>query len=196
MRKTYLVVGLGALVAVAIAVPALGGPTATDSSAKKTAKKALKAARSAAAAAADAQGDADIAKGSARQALSALGGNRIVEINTRAASVPAGTPILQLNGFTLEATCNAPSENLAADTTVPDGEITSISRQVAGTDQDVQADNMNPGNPTDLTNGISSSDRIYSINYSGGDGRNVMVQVATEDNIGGNTCLYTGFAIG
>jgi hypothetical protein len=49
--KRYLVLGLGAVLALAVAVPAFGGssdPSATTSaSAKKTAKKALKKAKQA-----------------------------------------------------------------------------------------------------------------------------------------------------
>jgi hypothetical protein len=203
MRKTYLVVGLGALVAVAIAVPALGGATATDSSVKKTAKKALKTARkateaanAAAAAAGAAQGDANQAQGSAKNALAALGGNRIVEINTRATSVPAGTPILQLNGLRLEGDCPSVEEKLVARTSVPDGEISSINtRASTGEIFNVNDDTFGPDDSLVLST-VSNSDRVYNINYTGGDGRNVMVQLQTEDDSGADDCLYTGFAIG
>ena len=69
MNSRYLVLALSALLAVALAVPALGGsagPTATvAASAKKQAKKALKKAKTALQAADAAQGSADAAQGSA-----------------------------------------------------------------------------------------------------------------------------------
>ena len=78
MKRHYLVFALGALLVVAVAVPALGGssnPTATvAASAKKQAKKALKKAKLAQQAADAAQGSADAAQGSADTAQGSADG--------------------------------------------------------------------------------------------------------------------------
>lgn len=127
----------------------------------------------------------------------AVGGNRVARINLRAASVAAGTPFLQLSGFRLEATCAAADETVIADTTVAGGELSAISTDAStGAITRANDDTFNPGDDQILSAGGVGSDRIYNIHYSGGDGRNVSVQLVTEDAIGANDCIYTGFAIG
>jgi hypothetical protein len=44
--------------------------------------------------------------------------------------------------------------------------------------------------------GNRGSERQYTITYSAADGRNVIVHLVTEDGIGGNTCVVSGFAMG
>lgn len=74
MKNRFLILGLASFLAVALAVPALGGPSNPiadgAASAKKTAKKALKTAKQAKTAAADAQSSADAAQSSADNAKS------------------------------------------------------------------------------------------------------------------------------
>lgn len=81
MSKRYLVLGLGVFLALALAVPALGGPTnpvasisasvkQTANKALKTAKKAQKTANSALSAASAAQGEAGKALSEAKKAQS------------------------------------------------------------------------------------------------------------------------------
>ena len=78
MKNRYLVLGLAAFLAVALAVPALGGPSNPiadgAASAKKTAKKALKKAKKANQAAKVAQSSADAAQLSADGAQSTASG--------------------------------------------------------------------------------------------------------------------------
>ena len=75
MKNRYLVLGLAAFLAVALAVPALGGPSNPiadgAASAKKTAKKALKKAKKANQNAKAAQSSADSAQATADGAASA-----------------------------------------------------------------------------------------------------------------------------
>lgn len=78
MRNRYLILGLSTFLAVALAVPALGGPSNPiadgAASAKKTAKKALKKAKKANQAAKAAQSSADAAQLSADGAQSTADG--------------------------------------------------------------------------------------------------------------------------
>ena len=78
MKNRYLVLGLAAFLAIALAVPALGGPSNPiadgAASAKKTAKKALKKAKKANQAAKAAQSSADAAQLSADGAQSTANG--------------------------------------------------------------------------------------------------------------------------
>jgi hypothetical protein len=72
MKKRYIVLGLGAFLALALAVPALGGPSNpianSAANAKKTAKKALKTANAAQSSANAAQSDANSASDAAAAA--------------------------------------------------------------------------------------------------------------------------------
>ena len=72
MRKRYVVFGLAAVLAIALTVPALGGPSnpiaTTAASVKSTAKKALKKAKKANTAAQNAQATADGAASAAAKA--------------------------------------------------------------------------------------------------------------------------------
>jgi multidrug efflux pump subunit AcrA (membrane-fusion protein) len=72
MKNRYLVIGLAIVLAVAVAIPAFGGPNpgaAISASAKTIAKKAKKKAKSAQQAAAKAQQDANTAQQTANTAL-------------------------------------------------------------------------------------------------------------------------------
>jgi hypothetical protein len=128
----------------------------------------------------------------------AVEGNVVRKINLLAAPpVAAGTPLLDLAGLQLTATCAAGLETVVAHSTVAEGEISSISTDASNDSvENVQDDVFGPGDDVNLTNAASSSDRVYNINYSGGDGRNVVVQLVTEDGLGTSTCRYTGMAIG
>lgn len=74
MRKRYLVVGLTAVLVLAVAMPALGGPNpvaTVSAGAKKIAKRALKKSKKAQRTAKSAQTSADTAQGAADQAQGA-----------------------------------------------------------------------------------------------------------------------------
>ena len=95
MRNRYLVLGLTAFIAVALAVPALGGPSnpisKTAATAKSTAKKALKKARQANTAANNAQATADAAQGAANQARTIATGAQTTANEARTAAQAAQT---------------------------------------------------------------------------------------------------------
>ena len=44
--------------------------------------------------------------------------------------------------------------------------------------------------------GNFATERQYTITYSAPDGRNVIVDLVTEDSIGGDNCVVSGFAMG
>jgi membrane protein involved in colicin uptake len=71
MRRRYLVLGLSAVLAISLAVPALGGPGNPVASTAVTAAKALKKAKAANRAAIAAQGTANTALSTANQASAA-----------------------------------------------------------------------------------------------------------------------------
>jgi hypothetical protein len=85
MKNRFLILGLASFLAVALAVPALGGPSNPiadgAASAKKTAKKALKQAKKAKTLAKDAQNSADAAQSTANGAQ-----NSADDANTAAAN--------------------------------------------------------------------------------------------------------------
>ena len=78
MKKRYMVFGLGVVLALSLAVPALGGPSnpvaSISASAKSTAKKALKTAKAAKSAAKKAQSTADAANTAAGAAQTTADG--------------------------------------------------------------------------------------------------------------------------
>jgi hypothetical protein len=157
MRNRYLALGLGSLVAFAVAVPALGGspdPLAElSASAKKIAKKAKRAAKKAqkaAAAAQDsadkAQGTADSAQGSANQANSALGGVQLTRVRyIRAAADPASTTILNRKGLRLVADCTGGDLDVFARTSVANSLLASV-----GTDPVIDDNTTNQVVDTDF----------------------------------------------
>jgi hypothetical protein len=95
LRRRYLVLGLSAVLAIALAVPALGGPSnpvaEISASAKKTAKKALKKAKQAQQTADQAQGDANSAQNSANDAQGSASNAQTTADQAAAAAAAAQT---------------------------------------------------------------------------------------------------------
>ncbi len=93
MNKRYIVLGLSAFLALALAVPALGGPSnpiaGSAANAKKTAKKALKKAKSAQNSADSAQSSANKAQSTADDAATAASGAQTSADNAQAAATAA-----------------------------------------------------------------------------------------------------------
>jgi hypothetical protein len=53
-----------------------------------------------------------------------------------------------------------------------------------------------PGDVIDITEPIAPVDnRVYQLHYSGGDGRVVSANLATESNIGADNCVVSGYAV-
>jgi hypothetical protein len=134
------------------------------------------------------------------QNASAVNGNTIVRINSIRASGAAEAQVLNLNGLILEVTCLAGGqEDIEADTTVQNGEFASHGEDPQdGSVFDVINDDFDPGDDSQVSPiGVESThDFVYNIRYTGGDGRNVVVELSSEDDIGTNDCVVTGYAIG
>ena len=53
-----------------------------------------------------------------------------------------------------------------------------------------------PGDVIDITESIAAVDnRVYQLHYSGGDGRVVSANLATESTIGADVCVVSGYAV-
>jgi hypothetical protein len=103
--------------------------------------------------------------------------------------------IYQGNGFILRGGCTAGAERVVADTTVAGGELSSVGDDAGGgADFDVKDDDFNPGDNLVLTP-PTPNDQVYTINYSGGDGKFVTVRLATE-GLTNLTCEISGIAFG
>lgn len=103
VKSRYLVLGVGALLAVALAVPALGGESGSGANAsgvKQKAGKALKKAKKAQQAATEAAEAANGAQSSATQAL-----GRSAKLSFLANSGTGTTTMFEGGGLRLEASC-------------------------------------------------------------------------------------------
>ena len=95
MKNRFMILGLASFLAVALAVPALGGPSNPiadgAASAKKTAKKALKQARKAKTLAKDAQSSADAAQATADAAQTSANDANTAAANAQTTADAAAT---------------------------------------------------------------------------------------------------------
>lgn len=113
MRNRYLVLGLAAFLAVALTVPAVGGPSNPiadgAASAKKTAKKALKKAKKANKNAKAAQSSADAAQSTANGAQSAAAGAQTTAdgAQTSADAAQTSADAAQASADAAQATANS-----------------------------------------------------------------------------------------
>ena len=147
------------------------------------------------AAAADSAGSATTAT-----TAQALPGVRVVPIKHRSGDVTNQT-ILDAGGLQFVVSCAAGNEDVVARTTVAGGEIAAISDDANAADgvaTDVVHnldDTFGPGDTFDVRDGAASDDRIYDIDYLGGDGASVSVHLITDDNLGTNNCIVSGYAV-
>lgn len=179
MSKRYVVLGLSVFLALALAVPALGGPSNpianVSASAKKIAKKAKKKAKKAQQSANSAQNSADNAQGTANEALNtAQGAQTAAEgAQTAAEGAQAAADAAQATangkfgtaGFVIgTASANNSVAPKSATATCPAGD------QVAGGGWLTLGDGNNDITPT------SSTFQLYSESWG-----------VTMDEIGGGT---------
>jgi hypothetical protein len=155
MNRRYLVFGLASLLALSLAVPALGGPSSPiasiSGSAKKVAKKALRKANAAQATADTALGTANTANTKATQAQNAAGAAQTSADNALAAAQAAQTSADNANAnantrlrdtstFTSAATANNGDSPKSVTATCPSGSVvTGGGYDIAGTDNDDEA---------------------------------------------------------
>ena len=133
---------------------------------------------------------------------SSVHGTVIIPINYRSAG-PAEGPLAQLNGISIYFDCSpAGEETIKVSTNVSGGEISSMSTDSSAGPQYAPYgtidDNFSAGDVLVAGPGAgnSATDRQYTIAYSAPDGRNVVVDLMTEDAIGGNNCIVSGFVMG
>jgi hypothetical protein len=128
------------------------------------------------------------------QQINGLGATKILLIDRSSGSVGEQT-IYNANGLILRGSCAAGAETIVADTTVPGGEISSVGDDAGGgADFDVFDDAFNPGDNLVLSPG-TPNDQVYTVNYTGGDDKFVLVRLATEGPTNA-TCEISGLAIG
>jgi hypothetical protein len=140
---------------------------------------------------------------SATSATTAQGlpGVRVVPIKHRSGDVTNQT-VLDAGGLQLLVSCTGGDEEVVARTTVADGEIAAISDDAVAADAaaaDVVHnvdDAFNPADTFDVQDtATASDDRIYDIEYLGGDGASVSVHLITDDDAGTNNCVVSGYAV-
>lgn len=133
----------------------------------------------------------------------ALPGVRVVPIKHRSGDVTNQT-VLDAGGLQLAVSCTGGDEDLVARTTVTGGEIAVISDD-AVTDDTVNPsanlahnldDDFSPGDIFDVRDDpTAADDRIYQLHYFGGDGNSVTAHIITDDNLGTNNCIVSGYAV-
>ena len=125
-----------------------------------------------------------------------VGGNSVTTFSRHLATgALAETVIYNNNGLILRASCVTGLENIVADTTVANGEISSIGNDAGGgADFDVNDDDFDPGDNVELT-APAPNDQVYNFNYQGGDGQIVTGQLGSEGPTAG-TCEFFGSLIG
>ena len=130
-----------------------------------------------------------------------LPGVRVVPIKHRSGDVMNQT-VLDAGGLQLAVTCAAGDEEVVARTSVAGGEIAAISDDAAagdGSATDVVHnldDAFDPGDTFDVQDTpTASDDRIYDIDYLGGDGASVSVHLITDDDLGTSNCVVSGYAV-
>jgi hypothetical protein len=126
MKKRYIVLGLSAFLALALAVPALGGPSNpiadTAANTKKTAKKALKKAKAAQSSADAAQSDANKASDAAAAAQTTADGAQAAADAAQATANSKFGSTAFVNGETsVESAASKASTAVCPENTQPTG---------------------------------------------------------------------------
>jgi hypothetical protein len=125
---------------------------------------------------------------------------QIVPINFRGTTA-TNAPLVTLNGITVQLDCAGSSETIEVTTTKTGGEISAVSHDASFPDLAPHGafdDNFSAGDTFVAGPGAGNvaSDRQYMIAYAAPDGKNVNVELTTEDSIGADNCVVSGFAIG
>lgn len=132
---------------------------------------------------------------------SKVNGVRVLSVKHRSGDV-ADVSFFNPGGLQLRVSCTAGDEEVRARTTIAGGEISVVSDDADVADGSAagishQSDNdFGPGDEIDITEAIPAVDsRVYQLHYSGGDGRIVSANLATESNIGTSICVVSGYAV-
>jgi hypothetical protein len=123
-------------------------------------------------------------------------GNHIVKFSLIGQTNINETPILNLNGLQLSASCSSGDVTVIARTTVPNGEISAYAFDASGeTFEGEYEDTFSPGIEMTLP-APTNTDVLGDGAYTGGDLQTVRFFYNEEDSIGANECLLNGYAIG
>jgi hypothetical protein len=129
-----------------------------------------------------------------------LNGVRVLGIKHRSGNV-TNQVIFNAAGLQLLVTCTGGDEEPIARTTVAGGEIAVISDDAANVDMDAGGlfhnldDAFSPGDNFDLRDAAAGDDRMYQVQYLGGDGATVTAHLITDDDAGPNNCIVSGYAV-
>jgi hypothetical protein len=131
-----------------------------------------------------------------------LNGVRVLGIKHRSGNV-TNQVIFNAAGLQLLVTCTGGDEEPIARTTVAGGEIAVISDDADTDDTDSAAnlahnldDSFSPGDSFDVRDvATAADDRIYDLQYLGGDGAGVTAHLITDDDAGPNNCIVSGYAV-
>ena len=130
-----------------------------------------------------------------------LGALRVLPIKHRGGD-GANQTLFSASGLELFVNCTSGNEDIRARTTVADGEIGAISDDAGTADQDTTnldhqfADPFNPGEEFDLqSDATAADDRIFQLHYLGGDGTSITAILTANQDVGGSTCVVSGFAV-
>ena len=139
---------------------------------------------------------------SAATADALAGGTRVVKVNFRGQNVTDVT-VATLGELTVKLTCAGGQEALSATTTTMDNEIgvQSIESDNFDSFDDFGGaidDDFNAGETFGFPIGASGNytDRQYTFTYTAASGKGVTGHLTTEDEIGPDNCLVTGYLIG
>jgi len=130
-----------------------------------------------------------------------VGGNSVVAINFTGDATTGPTQVLNLNGFTLTATCSA-GEVLSVVANGPGGSrLESVSAEAAGGNENAnQAYSENLGANPNVELLSTDDDQVVGNTqlYLGSGGRNVSItwQAESFGGIPSPHCAFTGYAIG
>jgi hypothetical protein len=130
-----------------------------------------------------------------------LNGLRVVPVKHRSGNV-TGQTVLDASGLQLVVSCAAGDEELMAQTTVAGSEIAVVSNDAIAADASAAQlvhnldDDFNPGESFDLQDtAAAADDRIFQLHYLAGDGADVTAHLITDDDVGGNNCVVSGYAV-
>ena len=130
-----------------------------------------------------------------------LNGVRVLPIKHRSGDV-TNQPVFDAGGLRLLVSCGSGDEELRAATTVAGGEISVFSDDPVAADGSASnlvhnlEDDFGPGDDFDLQDtATASDDRIYNLQYLGGDGAIVSANVITDDEAGADDCVVSGYAV-
>jgi hypothetical protein len=127
-----------------------------------------------------------------------LPGVRVLPIKHRSGDV-ANQTVLDAGGLQLAVTCVGGNEDVLARTTVASGEIAAISDDAAIAAGSVERnvdDSFSPGDGFDVAGSAAAGpNRMFDIDYLGGDGTSVTAHLITDDDAGASTCVVSGYAV-